>query len=269
MTKLFQSIVDIKPPKSGDIGIEIEMEGDCGFPHDPGGIWYDTEDHSLRGYCREYVTNGPLEYEDVDSAIQHLKNILYVHGVNMKQSFRAGVHVHINCLNLTLEQILTFAATYYCMETALLRYCGPNRVHNLFCLRLRDAEWPLILLKKVVEGKPPSILDTDDIRYGALNLRSLFRHGTLEFRALETTPNFGKIADWAKMLYRLRETSLHIVDRKDIAYDMSYFGPRDWVEKMVGPKFLKEIDYPDLEKDVIKDMRFVQEFLHTKLNVGA
>jgi hypothetical protein len=269
MTKLFHSIVGISPPKKGEIGIEIEMEGDDHFPHDPSLIWYDTEDNSLRGYCREYVTNGPINYDEIDSAIDHLRDVLKDKGVNVKQSFRAGVHVHINCLNLTLEQILTFAAAYYCMETALIRYCGPNRENNLFCLRLRDAEWPLVLLKKILEGKPPSILDTDDIRYGALNLRSLFRHGTLEFRALETTPDFKKIADWAKALYRLKETSLSIVNRKDIAYDMSYFGPRDWVEKMVGPQFLKEIDYPDLEKDVMRDMRFVQEFLHTGLKIGA
>ena len=256
------SFTNTEPGK--DIGIEIEMEGNKPFPQDGLGKWFTTEDGSLRGFSMEYVTNGPISYEEVGSYIDHLKNILAESGVKIEQSFRAGVHVHINCLNLTVPQITTFATVYYCMETALTRFCGERREGNFFCLRLQDAEYSLAVLCKTLKSKDLTWLNTDDLRYAALNLRSLWRHGTLEFRAMETTPDLEKIQVWAEMLYRLREYSLTVTDRKLIAYDISYYGPKTWVEKVLGPETLELLDYQDLERDVVKDMRMVQELINLK-----
>ena len=251
-------------PVDGDIGIEIEMEGNKHFPPDYDHWWKNTEDNSLRGYCIEYITNRPIKIGEVKDYLQHLKKILEEKGIQIYDSFRAGVHVHVNCLDLNTTQLGNFAALYYCMETALTRFCGTKREGNFFCLRLKDAEYPLTLLTSSLANNNISPLNTDDLRYAALNLRSLFRHGTLEFRAMETTPNLEKIRPWVEILYRLKEYAVKMGDRKLISYDISYFGPKTWIGKILGPDLLELLDYPDLERDVIKDMRLVQELINLK-----
>jgi hypothetical protein len=48
------------------------------------------------------------------------------------------------------------------------------------------------------------MLDTDNIRYSSINIKSLFKYGSIEFRSLESTYDFGKIAKWSNMLYQLK-----------------------------------------------------------------
>lgn len=258
---IVRDLIGLKPVKK-NIGIEVEMEGNKPFPLTISNKWVGVEDHSLRGYSMEYVTIGAIDYDEVGEYLAALSTTLKDNNITVKHSFRAGVHVHINCQELNVDQILSYASTYYCMETALTRFCGTNREGNFFCLRAQDAEYPISVLLAAAKNRDLHYLNTDDLRYAALNLRSLFRHGTLEFRAMETHPDLSKIEPWAKMLYRMREYSKSLLRKSAIPYDISYFGPRHWVGKVLGQEFLNLIDYPDLEKDVIKDMRLVQELLY-------
>ena len=119
----------------GEIGIEIEMEGDKEFPNAPTN-WHATSDGSLRGHSVEYISDGPIQLNYLKEHLQTLKNAIEKAKVKVSASFRAGVHVHINVREFTIEEVVNFALLYYIFDHAFAKYCGPNREGNLFCLRI-------------------------------------------------------------------------------------------------------------------------------------
>jgi len=251
---------------SGDIGIEIEVETNREVLLDKEyDYWGIEEDHSLRGYSAEFVTKGPIKIDNIEVVLSELKQSLDQNSIQILNSFRAGVHIHVNCQHMTLDQIGTFAAVYYCLDHVLTKFCGPTREGNFFCLRLNDAEAPLFyLLKSLRDGKFES-LKTDMLRYATLNFRSLFKHGSLEFRAMATRPDLSKINEWAKILYNIREYSLSLDTRPTIAQDISFLGPETWAEKVIGTDLIKHIEYEGYGKDILKNMRQVQELIYFEM----
>lgn len=248
----------------GDIGIEIEMEGDRPFP-DGTAIrkagWTAEEDGSLRGYSKEYILTVPVKIDEVAGHIKTLKQLIKDASVTIAHSFRAGVHVHVNVQQLTSYQVGTMAAIYYCLERALVKYCGPGREGNHFCLRAEDAEYSMWLLQDaLINGI--GALGTDNIRYSSMNLRAITRYGSIEFRAMETLPDLSKIEDWATMLYRIREAAVACKDRRDLAYNISFNGPEGWASNILGPDLYKLIHYDGIEKDIMRGLRMCQSIVY-------
>jgi hypothetical protein len=251
----------------GDIGIEIEMEGDKPFPE--GDVsdainWRAETDGSLRGYSKEYVINNPITINQVSSHLNNLRALLKLSGCKIIYSFRAGVHVHINVQELTVNQMATFACLYWCLEKALVKYCGSQREGNHFCLRAEDAEYSVYLLGEAI-SKNMAFLDTDNIRYASMNLRAMPRYGSIEFRAMETQPDLSKIESWCKMLYRLREEAVKIDERRSIAYDISFKGPDRWANDILGEELFSLINYEGIDKDIIRGMRICQTIMYMEV----
>jgi hypothetical protein len=248
----------------GDLGIEIEVEGNKPFPYGNQipGDWRATTDGSLRGHSIEYVSAFPVKYENLNMHITGLQDVLEQKGVKINHSFRAGVHVHVNVREMTLDEITSFASVYYILEHALVRYCGDSREGNLFCLRLEDAEAPVHFLEMALRDKNLGLLENDHLRYASMNFASISKHGSLEFRAMETTPNLEKIIPWATMLYRIREFSLKN-PRTTYGDNISLLGPESWAEQVVGKDLVDLIRYPDFNKDTMIGLRKIQTLLYT------
>ena len=248
---------------SGDVGIEIEVEAQRRLPsNDLPTPWRAEADGSLRGYAMEYITNGPISITHVDTAVNSLAAIVEPSGP--QQSFRAGVHIHLNAQELTLPQVGNVVAAYYCLETALMKFCGESREGNHFCLRLKDAKYPLRPLLDALNSGELYPLDTDQLRYSALNLRALTRYGSLEFRGMETTPNFSKINEWSQILCKLRTYGEGLQDRTDIAFDMSADGPENWARMVLGDELFRLIDYQNFQTDVMSCLRDIQTLIYQK-----
>ena len=125
-----------EPPK--EIGIEIEMEGQY-LQIDPNKEWGFKGDGSLRGReAIEYITNGPIPREDVlktlnDLLVHMAKDRGYKdHPSLLEPSDRCGVHIHINCQDLTFFQTFNYIFLYLLMEQVLVGYCGESREGNMF-----------------------------------------------------------------------------------------------------------------------------------------
>lgn len=247
----------------GDVGIEIEVEAEEPLPS-VSGVWRYEEDGSLRGNSMEYITNGPIALGDVGQSLQLLHKQISPHGI--LNSFRAGVHIHVNVQELTLPQLGNFAAIYYCLETALTKFCGDMREGNHFCLRLRDAEYPLHMLVSSLSNSNLFHLGTDNLRYAAMNLRSITRYGSLEFRAMETQPDFDKIEDWCNILCRIRDYAVQMTDRSNIAYQISADGPENWARAIIGEDLFPRINHTNFERDVMHDMRIAQPLIYLREN---
>lgn len=190
----------------GDVGIEIEVEG-RNLPHLTK-YWRNEKDGSLRGEENaEYVLKVPSTLQEAKVALDYLDHTYTEIGSEVDETVRAGVHVHVNCQDLTAIQLFNFITLYIVFEEMLVRWCGPHREGNLFCLRSGDAEYQISVLRRGAKSKGFRLFDTDNLRYGSMNVRALSQYGSLEFRAMRGTRDLSLVHQWAEMLVSLREVA--------------------------------------------------------------
>lgn len=209
----------------GDIGIEIEMEGydlpsfeyvDCN--------WRSVHDGSLRGESMEYVLKQPVPISDVRVQLRDLYARFDERGSDLKPSDRCGVHVHINVQTYTQAEVHRIVTLYYVLEEVLMRTLPKHRQGNMFCMRGSDAMEQLYLLRQCVTRGSWRYIQEDHVRYAAINLGSLAKYGSLEFRAFPTTTNYREIEQWVQMLYAIVTAALKYEEPRHIIEGMSAAG---------------------------------------------
>lgn len=257
MPKNIRAILGMKPTE-GQMGIEIEVEGKNlpGFLNDS--IWRVDKDGSLKGESYEYVTPLPVSLEGVKAALDYLKEAYKANKTVVYESVRAGVHVHQNVQNLTLKQLFTFIISYYVLEDVLVEWCGENRVGNHFCLRTRDAEYVLFKLLDAVEKRKLGGLKTDNIRYSSLNVCSLFKYGSIEFRAMRGTGNLDDIYTWASVINDIYNASLKFSDPLEVVLSVCNIGESTLLKKLLPNTFKNFIGIRDYEHMIREGARRVQ-----------
>lgn len=251
-------------PQTGDVGIEIELEATNSFPTSVP-FWKAEIDNSLRGNNMEYILKEPRKIEDVPSLLDGLQKELEGYGTKLKYTERAGVHVHVNVQDHTVEEVVRFALLYYCFEEVLTKYCGPDREGNHFCLRVKDAQAPLFVIEQMTTASKIGKFSDNMFRYAALNFCSLFRFGSLEFRAMETQPDFSKINEWCQILHAFKLYSKDkLKHRMAIAEEISLYGPDSLLRKIVGQELFEQLWYDGAEEHVVESMRLAQLAIFSK-----
>jgi hypothetical protein len=134
---------------------------------------------------------------------------------------RAGVHVHVNVNDLTMKQVMTMVCAYIILEEFFISFCDKSRDGNLFCLPSYNAEYLISAIRNTCSSDDLAHINTDDVRYASINLRSLFKYGSVEFRSLESTPDFDKVNTWVQMLYKLKEAAKRFKDPQDLIMSFS------------------------------------------------
>lgn len=204
----------------GDMGIEIETEAKAPYQIPKFFFWNHTNDNSLRDFGIEYVLKQPLPYKDIKKALKEFqdktKDISFI-----KDSISTSVHVHINMMNEDLITLANFLTTYTLFENLLIRFSGPDRLSNLFCLPIIDAEAindnTCFLLKGINAKNYKAIaLGENAVKYAALNLSSLHKYGSLEIRSFRGETDIEKIQEWVDILYRILEFSREDLTPNDI-----------------------------------------------------
>lgn len=250
--------------KAGLIGIEIEVEGenlpnadnikDTGFFD----TWLITQDGSLRGEAWEYVFRQPLSYKDTGEALEMLEAQYKSHNSVVHDSIRAGIHVHVNIQDLTVKQLYTMFTIYYCLENILVNWCGEDRVGNHFCLRSCDAEYILFALHHAfAEGGRAGELASDSIRYASMNVASIFKYGSLEFRSLRSTRDWTRLLNWVQALIHIKEAATRFSDPKSVIESISINGPVVFARNVLQDKF-QIFETNNLEELVYSALRNVQ-----------
>jgi hypothetical protein len=250
-------------PVEGDLGIEIEVEAFDKLPREVNEYWDVLTDGSLRGEAKEYVFKKPLSKPVTFKQVKILYELLQN---NVKDSMRAGVHVHINCQKLTLTQLFTFMAAYYCLEDLITEEAGEERQGNLFCLRMSDADYINTgilgcLMQRSITADS-GIFHNENLRYSAMNLVSLSKFGSLEFRALRTPTTAEKVIDWVDMLFTLKENSVaNFANPIELLSAMSANGAAETAKKLLGKYAEKQIAKPHFEKSVYDGVRQIQHWV--------
>lgn len=190
----------------GDVGIEIEVEGERLPKLDK--YWKNEQDGSLRGPENiEYVLDRPMSLKDARIALKYLSVQYNKNDAVIHDSVRAGVHVHINVQDLNIIELYNFMTLYIILEEVLVKHCGQYREGNLFCLRTCDADYLLAQLQNAATDKNFRALVTDQLRYASMNVKALGTYGSLEFRAMRGTRDLELIYNWAAVLLNLREVA--------------------------------------------------------------
>lgn len=248
-------------PKAGEVGIEIEMEG-TDLPATPKYTgWRATEDGSLRGESMEYVTRGVIKRDKVGSVLKKLQDYLANAGAILEPSDRCGVHIHINCQELTIQQWYNFAALYLVLEEMLVHFCGEEREGNLFCLRASDAEYLITAIRRARESGRHHDLCNDALRYASINFSATDKYGSLEFRAMRATTDFAEIETWANILLRVKDQSLHFTTMPEIVEGLSAQGVINFLQTVLGP-YYELLICPGMKEMTMRGVRRVQEIAY-------
>lgn len=246
--------------KDGKLGIEIEVEG-LNLPRPArkefNKFWVIEHDGSLKGADNaEYVSKGALPRDGVVRALQLLNDEYVLNNSRVDESIRAGIHVHLNVQDKTPLELMTFLTTYFIMENYFVHWCGKGRVGNHFCLRAEDAEFLVNQLVKVGQTKDWRHVNTEDVRYSAMNLLSLFKYGSVEFRSMQGTRNLDKVLTWVDLILQLERGAKQFKNPREVIQGLSDFnGPENFSRFVMGDMF-KEFEKFDV--DIIKSMRYIQ-----------
>jgi len=252
---LIKEIFPHLPHKPGDVGIEIEVEGKN--IHSCLG-WDRVNEGSLRGKeAIEYRLPEPVPYNEVYDVLKDLYDKMIRKETILFNSDRTSVHVHINVMDMNVVHCFNFIFLYIIFEDILLKYSGEEREGNLFCLSTKDAEGLLFTLKRVAETQQFSKLNGEDIRYSSLNLQAIPTYGSLEFRSLRGTGDFGVMSEWIYIIKKLKDFAEHIETPRNLLYNFSADGPEKFFYNVFGREF-EHLKYKGWEIDSEENIRNIQ-----------
>lgn len=227
----------------GDIGVELEVEGKLIRPDVKRSFfWKEHDEGSLRGQSTEFVLDKPVPHNMLHQAIEELATDTVRCKFNAN-SERTSVHVHINVQQFTARELYSVMMLFWTFENILVHMNGPSREGNLFCQRTMDAEG--LFRNVLTQVRNHQMWNDRDgrRRYAALNLSSLSKFGSLEFRFIRGLTDFALIELWASELYRFcniarKYTWSHIIKLLLTEQGATRLGT---VEKFFSPEFLTEM----------------------------
>jgi len=153
-----------------------------------------VEDHSLRNNGREFITK-PLTLEQSLEMFKQLHSSIEVG--QSAYSSRTSIHVHVNVLDLSLDQLKHLLLLYAYLEPVFFSFVGEKRKHNIHCVPLN---WTL--LPKYYPLDITGIVENWS-KYTAFNMCPVFKQGTVEFRHLYGTGNFDIYKKWLNIINNL------------------------------------------------------------------
>lgn len=252
-----------------NIGVEVEVENvRQELEQSKQGIellklWTMVPDHSLRDGGLEFTTSGPLFGDDLDKAI----DLLITTGTEFKwkSSERTGIHVHVDMRDCDQTELLLLSCLYSIVERPLFRWIGESRSENIYCLPWYKAQENLRHVAAL-----GSISNTDmyhDIvskiqRYSALNLASLGKYATVEFRHMDTQLDASRIKTWINLLMCMKKYTREFYKDHDnpqqLLATFSGLGPRKFAEA-VFEAMLPSLAYEGMEQDLWDGLLIAQD----------
>lgn len=185
------------------LGLELEIENWKGL--DRAQIlrdqrWALKTDGSLRGEARELITL-PTKAK----FLQRLLKDAYERYAVQEEDFseRCSVHVHMNVLDYTMDQLKVLCICYQMFERLLYTFVGRDRKDNIFCVPWYESG----MSHSFLDNTKSSMSEWE--KYTALNLLPVQAQGTVEFRHLYGTCDVSVIMQWVRLIARL-----HLFARK-------------------------------------------------------
>lgn len=253
----------------GEIGLEIETETRIMEDYPPGALsrgarghvvegliyWKGFKDDSLRNFGMEYALRQPLKYgQELDVALEEFRQ--FARTVKfIKDPVKASVHVHLNMLNETFRTMGNFFTLYAMFENLLIRYSGPNRLSNMFCIPICDAEDTCRNMKQMITAANEKnygglFFPENIVKYAALNLSAFYNYGSIEVRSFRGSTDAAEIHKWVSILYCMIKYARKDITPHDIIFE--YDKDSERLFKNVFLEYTKELFTPDIGS-LVKD----------------
>ena len=208
-------------------GVDCHIES---YNHSTRPHWKIVSDASLRsvrGYAGELVSpilhgvDGVRELQKVVNALES------VEGVTVNRS--CGLHVHLDCRDMTLDQIKTTYERYSNYEEQI-DLCMPRS-------RRGSPQWCRTIgsNKNTVKSAATKERAANSVgRYFKVNLAQIANRGSIEFRQHSGTTEFKKIVNWLSFLMQFTETSIELTNAVRSNSGKWYAQLRDLIAKWGG-----------------------------------
>lgn len=245
-------------------GLELELEG-RNVAMDGAAVrgWTQHRDGSLRGESIEYVFANPAPYEDSQARVKSLFKKFHENKVALRNSYRCSTHMHINMGDKPVSKLFNMFVVFTIIEELLEAHmAGEGREGNLFCLMNRDAEQTIKLFSDSLEAQSFAAFH-NDLRYAAMNLASLNKFGTVEFRSMRGADDAESVQIWLTMLHELYDFVVNkMAGPVELIESMSRLGHREWLANIFSEDVLRRLletwGERDLSASLYEGARLVQ-----------
>ncbi len=253
--------------RTGDIGVELEIEGD-NLPTEEIESWVVKGEGSLRGRNGrqvqagdndtpyEYVLGRPSMFKNLERKLRRLEEVLTSPGKVVRLTDRGSTHIHINMTEYSIREIIGFLIIFTCIEPVLLRYCGPTRNGNLFCLpSYETGDWAETVerIGHAVTGRIRDYWPVRRGKYACLNTDTLAQFGSLEVRCFPNSISTQSIMKWAQWLMNIRSLAR---DWDDDTYqsliDRAYDNPGWLLKTVFENESLRGCCFPNPPEELIR-----------------
>jgi hypothetical protein len=253
-------IIDIIPglrEQGGTYGVEVEVGGTNLPLNVPG--WHITRDGSIKGSNEslEYVFKSPYSFKKSLEIIDILYNYFERFDTVVDDNDTAGVHVHVNMQNYTINQLFTFIVIYHILEIPLLKFCGDHRSGNHFCLRAVDAEAIIDLYYDILNTRNFKHLN-DNYRYASINLVSLKKFGSIELRGMRTSRDRNDLKNWLLIIDRIATSAKKYKDPLEVMIAISGDSYINFAKHILQEDFMFIANQDNLEENIKTGLRLIQ-----------
>lgn len=252
------------------VGVEIEAEDRDKFLMSDATdkYWRVEDDGSLRNGGLELVFREPYTGDDAVVALSAAEKSL------AKCSFtdRCGLHVHVDCRKLRSSETTSFVLTYLLFEAAVFPLCGEGRETSNFAVPVYTNKELQAALGEGITPQAAQHMGRHGGRYSALNLESLGRYGSLEFRAMRGTADASAILDWIEVLLSLKEFAVTRPDFADLVRRSSDRLPEELFSEVFSNDLAEKIFQAcggQFLHRLMLGARSVQYVLHCKKQAGV
>lgn len=241
--------------RGGDVGTEVETEFSNILDAEPKiDGWVVHAEGSIRGVAREFVTDGPVPLHHKRAYYDRLASCLGKLPV-LQGSTRTSIHNHINVSRISPMQTWTAACLYWMVENVLFSYCGEDRVGNLFCLRLNDAEGLVEYVFEDLNADYPfkTLLGNDDLRYAGLNINAIRKFGSLEFRGMRGVYDADTLDTWSTACYNIVHKAGKFLNPEHLMDEAYKMDRKEFLAQIFGAEFTETLCKYQSWKDDMED----------------
>lgn len=207
------------------VGIEIELENitaDAVLDRKLDNLkyWNCVEDGSLKRKGVEFVNNAPTLIDNVPEAINELWDTL--EGCSPLVTSRTSIHVHVDVLNMTVDEFINYVTLSILLERVLYTIGGLHRIHNNNCIPVGNTNLPMNFLHYIrgahnrINWPKYTGINVGSVTYNVSENWSIQCRGTIEFRMHEGTFDNEEVFNWVSLLQHLKDIAMDPLKYKEL-----------------------------------------------------
>lgn len=203
------------PLKEQLIGIEVEVDNLAGeralHPTGYEYMWEQKRDGSLRdGY--EYVLRQPQSGDNLSKAI----SMFFASSPKLLNTPTGSTHIHLDMLEetTTAESVKLMVLLFFMLEPVIFAMYAPEREWCGYTNKLSSA--PEQMLGCILNADPETagmveyLQRTGNDRYYGLNIKALYKYGSVELRYFPTATNKDELIDWIMLAQEFKRAAIDL-----------------------------------------------------------